>query len=191
MIQANEKIIMYDSPEAAQEITLTGWMSGDDKRFWYKDEHMARWSGCTHVKCDCGNIMTKCWTKCDTCRSKMDNERYNALPYREWDGMSPVVTRDGDKYFFNEDELIDYCEENEVDTIELLLCVENHYSPIDTDIWADIFPEDSDGEVPKEMQEAIDNLNEVIKRMNPCSYSPGKIRTSYTVATEDAQKTKS
>jgi hypothetical protein len=108
-----EKIIMYDSPEAAEQITLTGWISkGKDGQFWYKDEHMARWAGCTHKKCDCGNVMKKSYTMCETCRAKAARERYLKLPFKEWDRVEPVTESWGDKYFFNEEDLIEYMMEN-------------------------------------------------------------------------------
>ncbi len=177
-----EKIIMYDSPEAAQEITLTGWVSGGDKRFWYKDEHMARWTGCTHQKCECGSLMKKNYSKCEACRHKADIERYMALPYREWDGKEPVCTRDGDKYFFSEEALIDYMEDQDepIDHIHLLICEPNHWSQIESEYWSDNMPEDSDGELPDEMQSALDRLNSIIAKQKPQSYSPGKIRTEYS-----------
>lgn len=175
---------MYDSPEAAEQITLTGWVSGGDQIFWYKDEHMARWGGCTHLKCECGNIMEKNYTKCDTCRHKSAVERYNALPFREYNG-EPVVEWDGDKYFFNEEDIIEYCEENELTSIKLLFCEENSWTTIDTDYWCDIIPSDNDLELPKELQVALDNLNAVIETLPVASYSPGKIRTEYKIVKEN------
>lgn len=176
---------MYDSPEAATQETLTGWVSGgDDRRFWNKDEHMARWSGCTHIKCECGNIHKKMYTMCKECGAKKSLEAYLKKEFKEYDG-SAVVTRDGDKYFFNEDDLRGYCEENEIEELELLFCEPNYYHTIDTDIWEGESPEDWDGELPKEMQEAFDKLNEVIKNNKEIlSYAPGKIRTTYKYVTE-------
>ena len=182
-MKIEEKIIMYDSPEAATQKTLTGWVGGN--RYWGTDEHMARWSGCTHVKCECGNIMTKHYTKCDRCRHDLAVDRYNALPFREWDGKEAVCTWDGNKYFFNEDELIEYMandEDEPLSEIDLLICDENNWQTVDEDYWSDMMPEDSDGELPKEMQSALDNLNKVIREMSPQSYSPGKIRTKYVLS---------
>lgn len=177
-----DKIIMYDSPEAAQVITLTGWVSGGDNRFFYKDEHLARWSGCTHLKCDCGNTMKKSYTKCENCRYSLEFERYLKLPYVEWDLVTPVVERGGDTYFFNVDDLEEYMEENCTKDINLLLCVPCNYSIIDSDQWCENEPENGDGTLPDEMQKAVDALNTIIKRMPPQSYMPGKIRTSYEVS---------
>jgi len=179
-----EKVIMFDSPEAAQIKTITGWVGGG--RFWGEDERMARWSGSTHNTCECGKIMEKSYTKCRECIHKSNVERYNALPLREWDGNEPVCTWDGEKYFFSEDDLICYMEyqDEPVDRIELLICEPNEWSQIDTDYWSDMMPEDSDGDLPDEMQKALDNLNAIIAKQKPQSYSPGKIRTEYKRAAQ-------
>ncbi|WP_244858805.1 hypothetical protein [Pseudomonas sp. B2021] len=46
-----EKVVMYEPPQAASIQTVTGWV-GADGRFWGKDEHMARWCGATHRHCE-------------------------------------------------------------------------------------------------------------------------------------------
>ncbi len=184
MKTTEEKIVMYESPEAATYVTnVEGWID-INRRFFGKGQHgeeMARYSSCTHKTCDCGNKMTKGYVKCESCRHKAATERYNALPFREWDRIEPVVTFGGDNYFFNEEDLIEYMEENELKDIDLLFCAENNWRTVDNDYWADEMPENSDGELPKELQAALDNLNNVIKTLSPQSYSPGKIRTSYQI----------
>lgn len=49
--QKEKKIIPYDSPEAASFKTVTGWVSSDGI-FCGNDEHVARYRGCTHIKCN-------------------------------------------------------------------------------------------------------------------------------------------
>ena len=181
------KIIMYDSEEAAIYRTdIKGWVSadgifcGDGKQ----GENSARYRGATHTKCECGEVIKmRTYTICDNCRHKKAVERYNALPFKEWDG-SPVCTWDVDKYFFNEDDLNEYCYDNELETVNLLFCVPNQWQQIEPDYWADEMPEDDDGELPTVLKIAVDNLNAVIKTLKPISYSPGKIRTSYTLKPE-------
>lgn len=178
----NEKItIMYDSPEAAEVKTITGWVSsgkgGYPSHYYGKDEHMARWAGCTHLKCDCGKIMEKGWTKCDECRTKSARERYFALPYKEWDGKEYVVDWDGDKYFWSEEDLIEYMEENEINEIDLLFCSPIGYSQIDTESVASDSHED--WEPTSELEKKIAEFNEYIQTLPPHSWEPGKIRTNY------------
>lgn len=180
----SKEIIMYDSPEAAQYKTVTGWVGGG--RFWGKDEHMARYCGSTHNKCACGNTMSKSYTLCEGCMAKKRKEAYLQLPYKEYDG-SPVAMQWGERYFFNEEEIICHLEdlfiEEGIEELELVFCEEQHFFEIDSEIWRDILPED-EYDLPNKMQDAIDALNEVIKSLPPASYLPGKIRTSYKIPDE-------
>ncbi|GAB3988011.1 hypothetical protein GCM10028807_09650 [Spirosoma daeguense] len=182
MPRKEEEVVLYDSEEAAKEITVKGWVSRTG-HFYGKDENAARYDGCTHKLCQCGKQMERRWLKCSDCRAKQDEECYNALPFEEWNGSDALYSQTHDRYFFDEDSLIEYCEENEVtpDDLRLVLCEPNEYSTIDSEHWSDIMPEDGDGELPKELQEALDNLNAVIEKLPPCSYSPTNIRTSYVL----------
>jgi hypothetical protein len=182
MKKTTTKIILDTSDEAAKIVTLTGWQSSDG-RFWGKDERAARYSGCTHKQCECGGLMERHWLKCAECRHKAHAERFNALPFKEWNG-EPVCTWDAQKYFFDEDDLIEYCEDNELTEVDLLFCVENNWRQVDDDYWSDYMPEDSDGDFPKQMQEALDNLNKIIQTLPAQSYSAGKVRTKYILKNE-------
>ncbi|OBW43526.1 hypothetical protein AB670_00056 [Chryseobacterium sp. MOF25P] len=184
METTEKKIIMYDSPKAATyQTNVEGWVSSDG-RFWGKgehNEHMARYTGSTHRKCECGAIIeTRSYLSCESCRKKKQLENYNKLTYKAYDG-SPVVTAFDDQYFFNEDDLNAYLLENNLDSISLLFCEENNWFKIEGDYWADIMPENSDGELPDNLQKALDELNKVISELPPCSYTSGKIRTFYSV----------
>jgi hypothetical protein len=175
------KEIMYDSPEAATyRKDIEGWVSADG--FYCgkgeQGERMARYRGATHTRCECGNVIKmRTYTSCDECRRKKEVENYNKLPFREYDG-DLTVTWDGDTYFRDEDELLEYLEDNELDEIDLLYCEKNEWMEIPYDFWADIMPEDMD-ELPKKLEEALDTFNKVLKELPPCSYSPSKIRTHY------------
>ncbi|UTG62418.1 hypothetical protein J2O09_05535 [Elizabethkingia anophelis] len=179
-MKKEEKIIMYDSPEAATyRKNIEGWVSSNG-RFFGKDEHMARYDGSTHNKCECGSIAQKGYLKCDSCLRKDRIERYEKLPFKEYTG-EPVFSWDQDQFFFSEDDIVIYMEENYLEKIALLCSEQNSYYEVANDYWADIMPEDSDGDLPDELQKALDNLNTVVKSLPPCSYSAGKIRTSYTL----------
>lgn len=173
---SQEKIILYDSDEAASIKTVTGWVSGKGI-FWGENEHQARWGGCTHIKCECGNLASKSYTHCENCRAKRERERYFALPFREYKG-EPVVIWNTDKYFFDEDSIIEYLEDNDETEVELLFCREEKWTPVSSDIWEGIMPED-EYDLPDELQTALDNLNKVIESLPACSYFPGKERTTY------------
>lgn len=181
MNNTKEEVVLYTDPTAASLKTFTGWVSRDG-RFWGKDEAAARYSGCTHKICECGNLMKRFYTKCDQCISKLELERYNNLPFKEWDGKSPVYSDAYDKYFFEYDDISDYCEEENIDPVDLrlVLCVPNKYYHVRSDYWEDIMPEDSGGDLPKALQEALNNLHKVIDNLPPASWCPGKVRTNYS-----------
>ncbi len=180
MTKQKEPQVLYTDDTAAEHktITITGWFSRNGK-FYGTDEHTARFDGCTHRTCQCGNIMTKHYTKCDSCIWKLKVERYNAYPYEEWDGKTPLCEFDGDKYFFDASDIDEYLEENEMkpEDLMLVICKPNLARTIDAEIWIDDLPED--GELPKELQAKMDEMNELIKTLPPISYSPSKIRTIY------------
>jgi hypothetical protein len=180
-MKKEEKVIMYDSEDAAKFVeNIKGWVDING-RFWGKDEHMARYSSHTHTKCECGEIVKRGWTKCNKCRSISEIENYNKLPFIKWDGEHCVYSDMADRYFRDEDEIEDYCCDEDIDPKELrlLICEANKFSCIDSEYWSDILPEEGDGELPKKLQDAIDALNNVIKTLPPASYSPAKIRTEY------------
>jgi hypothetical protein len=172
-----EKIIMYDSPEAAKQVTVTGWVSAD-RRFFGDNEDMARYAGCTHKKCECGNIVKKGWVKCESCRGKDAHERFMALPFKEWDWKEVVCTTDSDKYFFSIDDLVCYMNDEfdePLQELDLLICVGQNMSTVGEDFWADDLPDD--GEVPDELKKALAALNDVVKSLPPQVYYPSKTRT--------------
>lgn len=178
-----EKQIIYDDENAARFVkNICGWVDINNRFFGNNpdSENMARFSSCTHKKCECGNLMSKNWTKCDECRTKAEIERYNKLPFKEYDG-SLVYSHLVEEYFNDSCEIEDYCYDEGIDSKELRLvfCKPNKLNQISSDYWEDILPEDSEGELPEVLQEALDNLNKVISELPPVSYSPDKIRTTY------------
>jgi hypothetical protein len=182
---SNEKTkVLYDSPEAAKRVTVTGWVSIHG-RFYGESEHYARYDSYTHRRCECGNEMERAWLKCKSCRGKADNARYNALPYKEWNGLDPVCLRNPseDDYFFSEEDFLEWCEVNERDPeqVELLICKENLPKEVTTDYWEDQLPADREAEdcFSKEMINKLKELNDLLLTHKPISYSPGKFRTSY------------
>lgn len=169
---------MYDSEEAATKQTITGWVSANG-RFWGTDEHMARWDGCTHIKCtQCGEPHSKNYTICDVCLTKKRIDSYHQLPYRDWDRKSCVYDGFTDKFFFGgEDEIREYYKELDITSIRLQYTEPNYLSKIDTDSWSDILPEDT-YDLPNDVMKAIEALNEVLDKQGAISYSPVNIRTS-------------
>lgn len=178
-----EKQILYDSESAARFVdNIKGWV--DNRNRFYgnnpESEHMARWSSCTHTKCECGEIVSKGHLKCGKCREKSEIENYNKLEYKEYDG-SLVYSYYADKYFYDSDEIEAYCFDEEIKpaVLRLVFCEPQMFRQVDSDYWEDVLPEDLEGELPTELQKALDNLNKVIETLPPASYFPGNTRTIF------------
>ena len=166
-----EKIIMRESPEAAQLKTVTGWVSRTGQ-FFGDDERTARYAGCTHEVCGgCGAVIARGW--CNTCREKRDLESWLAAERTEWDGTTPLYSDAYDKYFFDED-VEEFADDEgvSVDDLRLYICEPRYGRSIDEDYFCDELAED--GEVPDVILHAMKKLNEAIKEAGPLSWYPGK-----------------
>ncbi len=167
--------VLYSSFEAARYATnIEGWIDQHD-RFWGKEEHMARWSGCTHILCpECGKPTPKNYTKCDECREKKAVERYKNKERVQWDRQTPLYSEAADEYFFDEDSLNDYLEDHECtpQSLRLVNCRPIYFREIEDDLFADELPED--GCLPLDVERAIDNLNILLREQGPVSWEPGK-----------------
>ena len=166
----NERIIMYDSVEAAEYQTgLSGWVSGGGLYFG-ENEDMARYAGCTHKYCECGQIMRKHYTRCESCQERRANEWYVSLEKRRWDYDGPVYSDSADIYFSDWDDLENYCEEHDTspEELRLLTC-----KPIDPPIITESYFDDelSDGEdLPAEIKAAIGEVNKVVVKHWPTTW---------------------
>lgn len=170
------EIVRYDSPEAARQVTVTGWVSLHG-RFYGNDEHIARWDGCTHTVCDCGELADKGYTRCERCRAAAIVKQWEAMPIVEWDGETPFCEHDGDRFFFDEDSFYDWCDDEGIDPTEvrLVLCEGRRFRTVDTDYWCDDLPED--GELPDAIRDALDALNAAIRAHDkPAAWYPTKQR---------------
>ncbi len=165
------KIIMRDSPEAAQPHTMTGWKSSDG--FFYKDEDTARYAGCTHVACSsCGAPCVKHYTHCDACRNAREIERYNALKKEPWDGVGMLYSDARDVYYTDISDAEDALEEGEtLADLRLLICEPNYVRELDSDYCCDEVAED--GEPPDAVLEAMDAFNKAVKGI-VLSWSPSE-----------------
>jgi len=188
MTREEDKIILYDSPEAATYVTnIEGWVSAN-RHFYGKGEfgeRSARQDGCTHKKCECGNLFKKEWayTVCEKCVSKKAYERFLKLEYKEWDGVEYVCEFDGDEFFWDLESLQEYMCENELDEIDLYICSPIHYNTIDLETVADEAHEDWEPSI--ELEQKIKEFNDFIRTLKPHSWSGiSKIRTSYKLPPE-------
>lgn len=184
-----EKIILSDSPEAARLVHLNlpdgevcgkGWVSVN--RRFFTAEAQARNDSATHHKCEtCGEI-NKRGDYCRPCYAKKSTEKYMKMPFMEWDEKDCVVIFQDDRFFNDKDEVLEYCEDNDIkpEDLMLVICEPNRLSTIDSSHWADIMPDDGDGELPQAVEDAITALNNVLEKQPPISWSAGIYRTTVT-----------
>lgn len=179
-----EKQILFDDPSSARYLeNIKGWVDVNNRYFGYNEdsERLARFSSCTHTRCECGKLARKGYIKCGECRELVEIEKYSKLEFKEYDG-SLVYSHSENQYFNNSDEIDDYCFDKEIEPkdLRLVFCEPNYFKQIESDYWSELLPEDTDEDfIPKELQVALDNLNKVIESLPPASYYPGKIRTEY------------
>lgn len=173
--------IKYESKEAASfHENISGWVDREGRYFGNKkdSEHMARWSGCDISKCnECGAYKRKIYVSCKKCREKRDIEKYSKRVGLVWNGETPLYSQATTDYYFSEDDLNYYLDEHPDATktsLRLIVCVPN-YIPF---LNEDYFMEDlvDDGELPKELTDAIETLNDVVDNLSEISWSPGKYR---------------
>ena len=171
--------IMYESPESAsiQTVTVTGWVASNG-RFWGNDERMARYDGSTHRQCEKNpaHPVYETGNYCRACRDEQMQAKFDALPRKEWDGDTPLVVFDDDRYFFDAESLRDYLQDEGIAPadIQLVFCVPTHAREIDpNEHFCDDLPED--GEVSAELCAAFEALNAIIRKEPPLSWSEGKV----------------
>jgi len=177
-------MVLRDDPAAATFVTVQGWRSR--RGFFYgEDEDMARYDGCTHVRCSrCGNPTEKSYTACQPCRSLAEQERYAAMPRAEWDGESMVYSQTLDRYFSTPGDAEDELEEGQtLGSLRLVLCTPNRGRRIDADHFAEELPED--GDLPDVLTAAIAAFNAAVDEAPVLSWSPGKV----ALACEEEVKT--
>lgn len=115
---------------------------------------------------------------------------YNEMPIQQWDGKTPLVLYNDDKFFYSEDDIECYLEDINADTEnsnnhkkieDLQLCIASPnylWFPDFNDIYIDILPEDQylDDLMSKDLKKAFDMLEEAIRHEKPVSWGEGKFR---------------
>lgn len=177
--QTETEIIPFDSDEAASLTTVTGWVSR--RGIFYGDnERGARYDGCTHKPCgDCGELIPRdSLIYCRPCLGTRDAKRYAEMPREEWDGVTPLVLYRTDTYFFDEDELDEYCAENNVarEDLQLVICEPLRPRLVSAlDLFDDALPEDADeDDIPSAVRDAVDALNRELRAVAPLAWTEGK-----------------
>ena len=170
-----QKIIMAESAEAASIQTVTSWISSDG-RLWGKDERMARYAGSTHRQCENNPDHPPVANNdsCRQCRKARKEQQWQDMPKEAYTPVAfPLHLYDTDQYFFNAEDLVDWLEEKNIkpEDVHLTKCKPSYPDQINPDEhFCDILPED--GEVPEDVREAFEKLNEVLKKSEPFSWFP-------------------
>lgn len=162
-----EKIIAFDSDEAAQLKTVEGWVSSTGF-FYGKNEYAARSAGCTHCPCrDCDTLVPKGDLVCDRCGEALVKKNYSKKVVEKWDGKSPVFSGACFTYAYDLDDLLDLCEEHglALEDLRLEKCEPVFLSQLDAeDLWLDLLGEDQEiaDVVSSDVVSALDALNKAI-----------------------------
>ena len=161
---SDEKVIMFDSPEAAQFKPVEGWVDSHGY-FFGNDERTARYSGSTHTKCEaCGEVHPT-RSRCDRCYREAQQKRFLEFPVEKWDGVTPLCLYGTETYFFGES-VLDFIADLAPDAeVQICKCKPGYLHTLDADDWCDDLPED--GELPDAVQTALDALNAAIKTAEP------------------------
>ncbi|MBK8191447.1 MAG: hypothetical protein IPK79_13500 [Vampirovibrionales bacterium] len=63
----------------------------------------------------------------------MTDEEYNAMPRKAWDRETPLYSEGYDEYFFSEDALNEFTEDNEcsIESLRLVICEPNRFRKLD------------------------------------------------------------
>lgn len=143
------------------------------------DQHGGKHHGCEYFVLDLSHdkhAYMALRAYANSCRETKEIEKWQAMPRQEWDGKSLLYSQAADVFFQDSDDLSCHCEENECtpQSLRLVICDPQYARQIDAeDHYSDELPED--GDLPPELEEAFERLNEAIKACRtPLSWIPGK-----------------
>lgn len=177
---SNADIILPEDDRSLQSTSpVQAWASRHGSL--HRDEESARAFGATHKRCSkCDAIVPRGYRLCDGCRHVETVARWEAMPLEPWDGASPLVLFGDDRYFFDEDAVLDYCDEHGI-MVENLLLQHTHRatSPlVDLDDLAERAEcEDFTGRsFPREIIDAANALNRLLAAYEMPVWHPRKAR---------------
>jgi len=153
----------------------TVYQKADGTYCW--DEAKALESFNVKRKCSCGAELqnyysTQCWECKRREQDAKQRERISKIPVIPWDGKTPLFNDPSDTFIMDEDDLQNFFEDQEPGDYAFIVCVPNAWRHLDYDYWADEMPDNMD-ELPKKVEEAIDNFNAFLDTLSPISYRPG------------------
>ena len=164
--------------EAAHRVTVNGWACVKCKRF-YGDgagaESAARYCCHTDAPCECGARKTRHRVLCDSCYHESKIKRWEGLYQAEWDGKSMLTTLDGDRYFSDTDELVEWCVDQAIRPSDaFVIHCEEHGPPqmCLSEIVSDYLPEDHEFDYDAEAKELEKRVNDYLASKRPWSWYP-------------------
>ena len=125
-------------------------VNGKTKNWTAEDAEKAARTCCSkNSPCfKCGTRRTKYPHRaCDVCQEELSLERWLKCEVRPLE--FPLVLQDSDVWFFDVDQLYDYCDEHEVAVNDLRLRIGRRHKPRPfepSDFWCDDIPEDEDND---------------------------------------------
>ncbi len=166
-----------DGKEMREHATFTA----NGVRYWA--DRISKDQIATHADCiDCGVEFEKDYTyqkRCFNCDAKKDAENFAKMPLVEWDGKTPLCIWGDDTYFFGEDDIEQYCEDNEIekDQLRLELCKPTSFGEINI---GEIFQDDlhEDWEADGVLAELEDKLNAYLKTASTNTWTGSGKRVS-------------
>lgn len=132
----------------------------------WDSEHLARFSSCSHKKCEEHDIIYEKYQQCPQCLKKHQRDRWKNFPAIEWDGKMPITLLDDEVWFYEKADIEQYCQDNNFKAEDLLLIgseIKKAYELDPTDIYQD---ELFEGEVPSELDEIFEEMNKKISEAN-------------------------
>jgi hypothetical protein len=149
---------------------------------WSLDEDYVRRQACTHLDCKlCGEETISHYTMtCESCRSKKELAAYNAFPLVEWNGTDGLsLYNDPETYFFDIDDVEQYCEDNEIEKkdLQLVLCEPTRFNEINVcEFQEEVIHEDWEPDAKLLELEAA--LNEYLRTASTRTWLPTDQRVS-------------
>jgi hypothetical protein len=173
----------YDTD--AERITVEAWKCKTCGRLYVvndwtdkESEDHARRCCSRNAPCrGCGERIQYSNSLCRSCIDKRERERWEKCEVKPLE--FPLFLQDDDRFFRDENDLLDYCCNNDVDPGDLLLRIGKQHSPrfFDPgDFWCDDMPEDDDlTEGDSECADLTEKINDWAKE-NIITYEMGPFR---------------
>jgi hypothetical protein len=104
------------------------------------------------------------------------------LEFKLWDRRLPIVIRGTDTYFYREDDLVSYCQDEDIkiESLDLMICEPQFGKEITSEYFAEVLYDDCclESEFESEFPALAGKLEELNKLISstPMSYKEGRFR---------------